>query len=181
MPPRNDRIQPMTDQQAESAAAKKAIAVVGAGALALAAPLIATWEGKRNDPYRDIVGVPTVCYGDTRNVTMGKRVSDAECTDRLYQQIADHAAPIVKCVPGLRAPERQAQLAASVSLAYNIGTSGFCRSTAARRFNAGDFKGGCQAFMLWNRAGGKVVRGLTLRRMKERDLCLSGLPETRGN
>lgn len=175
MPQRNNRIQPMTEPQAESAAKKKAIAVVGAGALALAAPLIATWEGKRNDPYRDIVGVPTVCYGDTRNVTMGKRVSDAECTDRLYQQIADHAAPIVKCVPGLRAPERQAQLAASVSLAYNIGTAGFCRSTVARRFNAGDWRGGCNAFYSWRYAGGKELRGLANRRRDEIAVCLTGL------
>lgn len=175
MPQRNDRIQPMTDQQAGSPAKKSAIAVVGAGALALAAPLIATWEGKRNDPYRDIVGVPTVCYGDTRNVTMGKRVSDAECTDRLYQQIADHAAPIVKCVPGLRAPAREAQLAASVSLAYNIGTSGFCRSTVARRFNAGDWRGGCNAFYSWRYAGGKELRGLANRRRDEIAVCLTGL------
>jgi len=175
MPQRNDRIQPMTDPQAGSSAKKSAIAVVGASALALAAPLIATWEGKRNDPYRDIVGVPTVCYGDTRNVTMGKRVSDAECTDRLYQQIADHAAPIVKCVPGLRAPERQAQLAASVSLAYNIGTSGFCRSTVARRFIAGDWRGGCNAFYAWRYAGGKEIRGLANRRRDEIAVCLTGL------
>ena len=175
MPQRNDRIQPMPDQQTGSSAKKSAIAVVGAGALALAAPLIATWEGKRNDPYRDVVGVLTVCYGDTRNVTMGKRVSDAECTDRLYQQIADHAAPIVKCVPGLRAPERQAQLAASVSLAYNIGTSGFCRSTVARRFNAGDWRGGCNAFYAWRYAGGKELRGLANRRRDEIAVCLTGL------
>lgn len=170
---------PTPDNQAESTAKKKAIAIMGAGALALAAPFVAQWEGKRNDPYKDIVGVWTVCYGDTRDVKPGQRQTDAQCQDRLYQQIADHAAPIIACVPQLKG--RDNQLAASVSLAYNIGTGGFCRSTAAKRFRAGDWKGGCDAFMLWNRAGGKVVRGLTMRRMKERDLCLSGLPETRGN
>lgn len=165
-------IQPM---EPPSSGKGRAIAVIGAGALALAAPLIASWEGKRNDPYLDIVRVPTVCYGDTRNVTMGKRVSDAECTDRLYRQIADHAEPIVQCVPALRDRNRQAQLAASVSLAYNIGTTGFCRSTAARRFNAGNWVGGCSAFYSWRYAAGKEVRGLANRRRDEIRLCLTGL------
>jgi len=70
---------------------------------------------------------------------------------------------------------REQQLIASVSLAYNIGTGGFCRSTAARRFNAGNWRGGCDAFLMWNRAGGRVVRGLTLRRQRERAICLTGL------
>lgn len=157
----------------ESASKKKAIGVMGAGALLLATPFIAQWEGKRNDPYLDIVKVPTVCYGDTRNVTMGKRVSDAECTDRLYAQIADHAKPIIACVPQLKG--RDYQLAASVSLAYNIGTGGFCKSTAAKRFRAGDYKGGCQAFISWRFAGGKEVRGLVNRRKKEIALCMTGL------
>jgi lysozyme len=171
--PRNNPIQPMEPQ--ESSAKAKAIAVIGAGALALAAPFIAQWEGKRNDPYKDIVGVWTVCYGDTRGVTPGKRQTDAECADRLYRQIADHAAPVVACVPQLGAKDREAQLAASVSLAYNIGTGAFCKSTAARRFRAGDWRGGCDAFRLWNKAGSRVVQGLVNRRREERALCLTGL------
>lgn len=174
MPPRNDRIEPMEPPPGGKGKAK-AIGVIGAAALALSAPLIAKWEGKRNDPYLDIVKVPTVCYGDTRDVTMGKRISDAECTDRLYRQIADHAAPIVKCVPALRQPGREAQLAASVSLSYNIGTSGFCRSTVARRFNAGDWRGGCNAFYAWRFAGGREIKGLADRRRDEIAVCLTGL------
>ena len=50
-----------------------------------------------------------------------------------------------------------------------------CRSTAARRFNAGDWRGGCEAFLMWNKAGGRPVRGLTLRRQRERALCMKGL------
>lgn len=61
------------------------------------------------------------------------------------------------------------------ALIFNIGTGGFCRSTAARRFNAGNWRGGCDAFLMWNKAGGREVRGLTLRRQRERALCLKGL------
>lgn len=164
-------IQPM-EPESTGAGKKKAVAIIGAGALALAAPFIATWEGKRNDPYRDIVGVWTVCYGDTRGVTPGKRLSDGECTDRLYAQIADHARPVIACVPQLAGHD--AELAASVSLAYNIGTNAFCRSTVAKRFRSGDFTSACRGFYAWRFAGGKEVRGLARRRSDEMRLCLSG-------
>ena len=123
--------------------------------------------------YADIVGVWTICDGDTKGVRAGMVETEAGCRDRLERQLVAHAAPVLRCVPGLRG--RDNQLVASVSLAYNIGTAGFCRSTAARRFNAGDWQGGCDAFLRWNKAGGREVRGLTLRRQRERALCLRGL------
>ena len=47
--------------------ARPVIATGAALALALAVPKIATYEGKKNDPYKDLAGIPTVCYGETRN------------------------------------------------------------------------------------------------------------------
>lgn len=123
--------------------------------------------------YKDIVGVWTICDGDTKNVKPGMKVDRAECERRLEAQLIAHAEPVMKCVPGLK--DRPNQIIASVSLAYNIGTTGYCRSTVARRFNAGDWKGGCEAFLMWNKAGGREVAGLTTRRKKERKLCLEGL------
>jgi lysozyme len=125
--------------------------------------------------YADIVGVWTICDGDTLGVRPGMVETKAGCTARLERQLVNHARPVLNCVPGLRDPRRQNQLVASVSLAYNIGTAGFCRSTAARRFNAGDWRGGCDAMLMWNKAGGREVRGLVLRRERERALCLKGL------
>lgn len=123
--------------------------------------------------YRDIVGVVTICDGDTKNVKMGQVATQAECTARLERQLIAHAEPIIKCVPGLKG--RTNQVVASVSLAYNIGTAGFCKSSVARRFNAGQWKSGCDAFLMWNKAGGRVIRGLDNRRKRERALCLQGL------
>jgi lysozyme len=125
--------------------------------------------------YADIVGVWTICDGDTKGVRPGMVETEAGCTARLERQLVAHAKPVLACVPGLSAAQRQNQLVASVSLAYNIGTTGFCRSTAARRFNAGQWRGGCDAFLMWDKAGGRPVRGLTLRRERERALCLKGL------
>lgn len=147
------------------------IALVGASAAALMTATVATWEGKSNDPYRDIVGVMTVCYGETR-VNM-RRYSNAECEDMLAEGLADFAKPVLACTPNLRG--RPEQLAAAVSLAYNIGAAAYCRSTVDRRFDAGNFRGACDAFLMWNKAGGRVVKGLTNRRRHERQICLTGL------
>ena len=150
---------------------KKLVALVGAGAAALMVPLVGGWEGKSNDPYLDIVGVPTVCYGETR-VAM-RRYSDAECQAMLSDALADFAAPVLQRNPELKG--RDAQLAAATSLAYNIGPQAYARSTVARRFTARDWRGACDAFLMWNRAGGRVVAGLTNRRKAERALCLKGV------
>lgn len=125
--------------------------------------------------YLDIVNVATICDGDTLGVRMGMVETEAGCKARLERQLVNHARPVLACVPALGRPEREHQLVASVSLAYNIGTAGFCRSTVARRFNAGNWRGGCDAMMMWNKAGGREVRGLTLRRERERAICLRGL------
>jgi len=125
--------------------------------------------------YADIVGVWTICDGDTKGVRRGMVETEAGCTDRLERQLVAHAKPVLACVPALGQTGRENQLVASISLAYNIGTGGFCRSTAARRFNAGNWRGGCDAFLMWDKAGGRVVRGLALRRERERALCLKGL------
>ncbi len=141
------------------------------GAMAIATPFIAGWEGKRNDPYRDIVGVQTVCYGETR-VAM-RRYSDSECSALLIKAVGDFMQPVIDCTPGLI--NRPEQLAAATSLAYNIGAGAYCRSTIAKRFNAGDLRGACDGFRAWVNAGGKRVQGLVNRREAERKLCLTGL------
>lgn len=145
----------------------------GAAAIvALAVASIAVWEGVSPKPYTDIVGVKTVCYGETR-VEMRRYTLD-ECKDMLLATVADDFAPkVYACAPSIM--HRPYIAAASVSLSYNIGTAAFCRSTAAKRFNRGDYAGGCDAFLMWNRAGGRVVKGLTNRRNAEHAMCMKGV------
>lgn len=132
-------------------------------------------EGTRNHAYRDIVGVWTICTGDTKNVRPGQVATDAECQDRLERQLVAHAEPVMNCVPTLKEAGRDYQRWAAVSLAYNIGTGGLCRSSVARLFNARQWRAGCDAILKWNRARGREIRGLTLRRQRERAICLKGL------
>lgn len=64
---------------------------------------------------------------------------------------------------------------AFLSLSYNIGTGAFCRSSVARYANSADYRRACDAISLYNKAGGRVVKGLVNRRADERKLCLEGL------
>lgn len=148
------------------------VALVGASAAALLVPLVGGFEGKRNDPYFDIVHVQTVCYGETR-VAM-RHYSDAECNDMLASGLVDFAGPVLARNPELAG--NGPQLAAAVSLAYNIGAAKYSRSTVARRFSEGHWRQACDAFLSWSYAGGKPVQGLLNRRRAERAMCLKGLP-----
>lgn len=142
-----------------------------ASAVAVATPVVATWEDKSNDPYDDLAGLPTVCYGETR-VEM-RRYSDAECNAMLRQAVEGFAKEVLVCTPILA--EHPYQLAAATSLAYNIGAKAYCNSSIARKFNAGDLYAACQGFPAWKYVKGKVVRGLVNRRADEMELCMTGL------
>jgi lysozyme len=156
-----------TGRRARGVGGAAGLAAIVAGATAL----IQQWEGLARDPYRDMVGVATVCYGETR-VAM-RRYEPAECAAMLDRALGSDLAPqLIRLVPAL--PEHPGPFVASLSLAWNIGVGAYGRSTVARRFNAGDWRGGCDAFLMWNRAGGRIVRGLARRRAAERTICLSG-------
>src|SRR3954469_12814101 len=90
-------------------------AIVGTAAAAILVPEVQRHEGRSLVPYRDIVGIWTVCDGDTKNVIPGQAQTDGQCDARLEQQLIAHAKPVMQCVPALK--DRPNQLAASVSLA----------------------------------------------------------------
>ncbi|KQD16250.1 lysozyme [Acinetobacter baumannii] len=69
-------------------------------------------------------------------------------------------------------PLTQNQFDALVSLAYNIGSGAFKGSTLLKLLNKGDYKGAADQFLVWNKAGGKVMKGLVRRREAERALFL---------
>jgi lysozyme len=144
-----------------------------AAALALAIPVVAQWEGEKRVGYLDIIGVPTYCYGGTGpEAVVGKRYSAATCRTQLAQDAIDHATPLQRCITRELPPE---VFAAFISLSYNIGPAGVCRSSVVRLANAGDLRGACAALTKFNKAGGKVYRGLVNRRADERRLCERGL------
>lgn len=144
--------------------------------MAAAVALVGAWEGVRTVAYRDIVGIPTVCFGETRGVKMGDRYTMEECRTMLGDALVEFETGMRKC---LTAPDAvpDKPYVAFLSLSYNIGTGAFCKSTVARKANAGDIRGACNAIPAWNKAGGKVVKGLTNRRAEEQKICLEGVAQ----
>lgn len=150
-------------------------AFAGAGALAsLAISTIGGHEGLRTKAYRDSIGVPTICYGETRNVRMGMSRTKAECDAIFIARLDEFADKMERCVPSAKDPAAMGPNAytAFLSLSYNVGSGGFCKSSVARLWNAGDHRGACDALLRFNRAGGRVLPGLTRRRKEERAMCL---------
>jgi lysozyme len=123
--------------------------------------------------YLDIVKVPTACDGITKGVKMGMTFTPAQCSRMLEEELIAHAEPIIRCVPGLYGRTNQA--IAAVSLSYNIGTAGVCKSSIAKLWNAGKWRAGCDRFPLFNKAGWRVIKGLVDRRARERAICIKGL------
>jgi len=149
------------------------VALVGALAAAGLLSFTPAFEGTKLSTYRDMGGVLTYCTGATENAAWGKTYTPAQCRAQLDRDLERHAAGIAMCIPLARLTD--GQKVAFVDVAYNIGVSGFCGSSMARRTNAGDMLGACNALLMWNKVGGKEVRGLTRRRQAERELCLKGL------
>ena len=145
---------------------------IAAAVMAVGTPFVAQWEGLRTKAYLDAVGIPTICYGETENVQLGQVKSKAECDEMLSMRLAYFAWRVDNLVVPDMPPQRHAALA---SFAYNVGINAFSRSTLLRKLNAGDVVGACNELPRWNKAGGRVLNGLTKRRMEERKLCLSGL------
>lgn len=153
---------------------KSRAARAGVAGLALTIAFVGGWEGLRLAAYRDPVGIPTVCYGETRGVEMGDRYSKAECDAMLVEALRGFERGISECItPWHRLPEKTR--IALVSWAYNVGVGAACRSTAVRRFNAGQYRAGCDAVKWWDRAGGRTLPGLVNRRAAEHKLCVADL------
>ena len=136
--------------------------------------LICMFEGFSAKPYLCSAKVPTIGYGSTyylngRRVTLlDKPITELEAFE-MFKAIADKFADKVSKL--VTAPVDQNQFNALVSLAYNIGPANFQKSTLLRKVNFNHNDPSIRAeFLKWNKAGGQVLKGLTIRRTAEADL-----------
>jgi lysozyme len=132
--------------------------------------LIKRWEGCRLEAYQDSAGFWTIGYGITTNaglgiIKKGMRITQAQADDMLLAALAKYEKTVQD---SFKRNPTQAQYDAAVSLCYNIGQAGFAKSSVVKRFNSGDITGAADAFLMWNKAGGKVLKGLENRRKDER-------------
>lgn len=125
------------------------------------------FEGDKLTAYPDPAtgGAPwTVGVGHTGpEVKRGMVITDAQSAAYLIADLAKFEAGVT----GLAPVTTQAQFDALVSLAFNIGLGNLGKSTLIRKHNAGDYDGAARQFVVWNRAAGKVMDGLTRRREAE--------------
>lgn len=170
----------MTKEQTKKLSYRALITLVGAIASAVLIKSVPEFEGTEMQAYQDIAGVWTICSGNTDNVKLGQVETREGCERRLANDLVAHAKPVLDCVPTLKETGRDYQRAAAVSLAYNIGANAYCRSTSAAKFRARDWRGGCDAMLLFDKVNGRIIGGLMRRRKAERAICLTGLDQSNG-
>ena len=146
---------------------RKSLVTLALSALGLVG--IAAHEGFSDTAYKDIVGVWTIGFGTTKDVKPQDRIDPVKALQRKAEDIVKFEGAMKQCVS---VPLHQHEYDAYVSLAYNIGPSAFCSSTLVRKLNQGDYEGACKEILRWDRAGGRVVKGLAVRREAEYKQCI---------
>lgn len=137
--------------------------------------LIKQFEGCKLTAYQDSVGIWTIGYGwtqpvDGKPIRAGMTIKQETAERLLKTGLVSYESDVSRLV---KAGLTQGQFDALVSFAYNLGARSLSTSTLLRKLNAGDYAGAADEFLRWNKAGGKVLNGLTRRREAERALFLS--------
>lgn len=137
-------------------------------AIEVAIGLIRQFEGCHLKAYPDpgSGGDPwTIGWGSTGpGIGPGVIWTQATADARLTQDVARFAKGVRDLVKVETNPN---QLGALISFAYNVGLANLKGSTLLRKLNAGDYEGAKAQFSRWNRAAGRVMRGLSRRRAAE--------------
>jgi lysozyme len=109
----------------------------------------------------------TCGWGETEGVTKDTVWTQRYADERLEESLRKREAAVERL---LKVPLTDNQFSALVSLVYNIGVTAFAGSTLLRKLNNADYAGAAEEIPRWNKAGAKILRGLTRRRIAERDL-----------
>lgn len=134
--------------------------------------LIKRFEGFESKPYLCPAGKWTIGYGWTQGVTKdSKPITEAEATKLLADGLSSYEIGVLDCVD---VDLQQCEFDALVSFAYNLGVHALRGSTLLKKLNEGDYEGAADQFLRWDKAGGKVLAGLTKRREAERELFVNG-------
>lgn len=115
------------------------------------------------------IGYGSTFYKDGKKVKQGDTISQNQA-DTLFDTILEKFEKDVKKLIKVKINDNQ--FGAIISFAYNLGIANLKSSTLLKKINANDFFEASQEFMKWNKAGGKVLNGLTIRRKKESVLFL---------
>jgi len=129
--------------------------------------LIKHFEGCETEAYLCPAGVPTIGYGHIKGVQMGDVITEAQAHEMLVEELEEYESYINDFVT---VSINQNQFDAMVSWVYNLGSGNLRASTLLKVLNSGNYSDVPEQIMRWNKAGGKVLEGLTRRRQAEANL-----------
>ena len=133
--------------------------------------LIARFEGLRLKAYKCPAGIWTIAFGSTtfngKRVTEGLVITKEQAYEQLERDLAVFENGVGRLVSK---PINQDQFDALVSFSFNVGLGSLIRSSVLKKVNANPNDPTIRdSFAMWNKAGGKVLAGLTKRRKAEAD------------
>lgn len=132
---------------------------------------IALHESYRDTAYLPTKNdVPTIGFGTTEGVKMGDKITVERALVKLLADADKYQTAIKGCIGDV--PLYQHEFDAYTSLAYNIGTGAFCRSTLVKKLKTLDYAGACKEILRWDKQAGLTLRGLTIRRQAEYRQCM---------
>ena len=133
-------------------------------------------EGTRNTAYLDSVGVPTIGVGHTNATGMNSfKMGDVWTDEQVNKALTDDTQLFWDGIgKQVTVDLTQCQQSVLTSWAYNVGLTASGKSTLVRKLNTGDYASVPAQLKRWDKAGGKKLRGLTLRRAREAKLWETG-------
>ena len=132
--------------------------------------LIKHFEGCELEAYKCPAGVWTIGYGHIKGVKEGMTITESQAEEMLKSELNEYEGYINNLV---EVELNQNQFDAMVSWVYNLGGGNLKASTLLKVLNSGNYAGVPEQMLRWNKAGGKVLEGLTRRRQAEADLFVA--------
>ncbi|KLU15612.1 MULTISPECIES: lysozyme [Xenorhabdus] len=132
-----------------------------------------SYEGLKLKAYPDPAtgAAPwTIGYGHTKGVEPGQVITTQQAEGYLHQDLIPVYAAIQQLV---KVSLTQGQFDALCSFIFNLGIGNFAHSTLLKKLNTGDYQGAAKEFVKWDRADGRALAALRMRRESEQKTFLS--------
>lgn len=142
-------------------------------ASSIAVSLAKPFEGLSLKPYHDPVGYPTIGYGHLlspdkwADLSQWQPITEYVAEQLLEKDMSSALKFAMNASPILADPQNYRRLGAIGDFVYNLGIGNYNASTLKRKVNAGQWDQAVEQILKWNKAGGKVLKGLVLRRTAE--------------
>ncbi|MEH2253147.1 glycoside hydrolase family protein [Nostoc sp.] len=132
--------------------------------------LLQSFEGLYLKAYQDPVNVWTIGWGATEGVHQGMVITKAQAEEMLKKELSKFEAAVADAV---KVQINDNQHSALVCFSYNVGARALSDSTLLKLLNQGKYQEAADQFLVWDKAGGQALLGLSRRRRAERSLFLS--------